>query len=127
MTTEYSTPDYYLGLPGNPKLLARSSSKEWEPKDVSDIYRESGLKTIMPVGPHALKTKLEQGLRTAIRSVLMTMSPLKWITCDYIRIGYGRSQHENNPIVALITVEKDTVDKVEAQRVVNEIYKIMQQ
>jgi hypothetical protein len=58
------------------------------------------------------------GLRDNIRRVLATMSPCRWISVDYLRIGYDEVE-QNNPVVILVTVEKDQVPRAEAQRVVD--------
>jgi hypothetical protein len=122
--------EYYAGFPGNPKLLARSSRATWTQPTGS--YNTL---TFPPPGParklsfvitghsaHSLSQKLDNGLRDSILAILDTMSPKKWISVDYLRIGYDE-EAVNNPVVVLITVEKDIVSPTEAQRIVDEIHR----
>lgn len=50
------------------------------------------------------------------------MQPQKWISVNYLRLGYEEDDSKN-PVVIWITVEKDQVDPVEAQRVSDLIHR----
>ena len=78
-------------------------------------------KTVFVVTHHPLREKLDAGLRDTIIGILATMNPHKWISVDYLRIGYEKGVAQNNPVVTLITVDKDQVPLAEAQRVVDAI------
>jgi hypothetical protein len=117
--------DYYYGLPGNPKLLARSSTVPWQIPSI-DIpehgewgYQSRAYKSVFVLTRHPLREKLVNGLRDNIRNVLATMSPCKWISVDYLRIGYDDNVEQNNPVVILVTVEQDHVPRAEGQRIVD--------
>jgi hypothetical protein len=113
---------YYYGLPGQPKLLARSNPEPWiAPSFEVTAGHSPPTKALFVVTHHPLREKLDAGLRDKIRSVLATMSPCRWISVDYLRIGYDRNVAQNNPVVVVITVEKDQVPPAEAQRIVNDI------
>jgi hypothetical protein len=47
------------------------------------------------------------------------MSPCRWISVDYLRIGYDDNVEQNNPVVVLVTVEEGQVPRAEAQRIVD--------
>jgi hypothetical protein len=116
--------DYYAGLLGNPRLLARSSRTAWIRPKISD---EDGVrdayKVVSVVKNHPLAAKLQSGLRNRILAVMSTMTPRVWISIDYVRIGYDEENESNNPVVIFITVEKNNLPSTEAQRVVDEIYR----
>jgi hypothetical protein len=115
--------DYCAGLLGRPRLLARSSRAAWMRPTSSD---ENGVrdayKVVSVVKGHPLADKLQSGLRNRIRAIMSTMTPKVWISIGYVRVGYGGENENNNPVVIFITVEKDNLPSVEAQRVVDEIY-----
>lgn len=117
--------NYYSGLPGNPKLLARSSRNVWTRPSIPDPYgtesRESASKLHFVVTNHPLKSKLEDGLRGSIRKVLRSMNPVTWIAVDYVRLGY-EEEAVNNPVVILVTAEKDETTPLEAQKTVDLVY-----
>jgi hypothetical protein len=114
---------YYFGLPGNPRLLAQSNTAPWEIPIIDtpgghEGPRSEASKLAFVVTHHPLRGKLMNGLRDNIRRVLATMSPCRWISVDYLRIGYDEVE-QNNPVVILVTVEKFQVPRAEAQRVVD--------
>jgi hypothetical protein len=117
--------DYYFGLPGNPRLLARSSTAPWEipiidiPEHGEWGHQIPASKLAFVVTRHPLREKLDSGLRDNIRNVLATMSPCRWISVDYLRIGYDDNVEQNNPVVVLVTVEEGQVPRAEAQRIVD--------
>lgn len=113
---------YYYGLPGCPKLLARSNPQPWMAPSFEVTANSSPrTKTVFVVTHHSLREKLDAGLRDTILGILATMNPRKWISVDYLRIGYEKGVAQNNPVVTLITVDKDEVPLAEAQRVVDAI------
>lgn len=61
-------------------------------------------------------------LKTKILDLLMSMTPLCWISADFLRIGYVDNSEEN-PAVVLITVEGGRLESEEAQRIVDGIRK----
>lgn len=114
--------NYYYGLPNNPKLLARSNPEPWEPLP-SYQSKFDGTFEIQPKilfflveRCHPLRERLKGGLRSKIRAVLATMEPLKWISVDYLRVGYKKVE-KDNPVVILVTVEKDVITAEEAKRI----------
>jgi hypothetical protein len=115
--------DYYYGIGRLLKLLARSNPEPWQIPLVPGYWGgpSPDTKTIFVVTHHPLRQKLDAGLRDTILGILATMKPRKWISVDYLRIGYDKNVAQNNPVVALITVEKDQVPLAEAQRVVDAI------
>lgn len=121
---------YYYGLVDvyyTPKLLARSNPASWAIPKVLDPCGYEGIycrdkKTVFVVTHHPLRDKLDQGLRDKILSVLSTMSPPRWISVDYLRLGYDKEVPKNNPVVVLITVEEDQVSRPEAQRIVDTLF-----
>jgi hypothetical protein len=115
--------NYYYGLRGTPTLLARSNKSPWvRPEELLDDGYHSGLdwvrKEAYVITRHPIRQKLDSGLRDNIRRVLATMSPCKWISVDYLRIGYDKVE-QNNPVVILVTVEEHQVPRAEAQRIVD--------
>ena len=115
--------DYYYGIGRRLKLLARSNPEPWQIPLVPGYWGgpSPDTKTIFVVTHHPLRQKLDAGLRDTILGILATINPRKWISVDYLRIGYDKNTVQNNPVVALITVEKDQVPLAEAQRVVDAI------
>ena len=116
--------DYYWGLRGNPRLLARSSSQPWTLPTTEEIGFDGNFerirKLISVVGcRHPLRKELDQALRQNIRQVLASMQPCRWISVDYVRLGYDHEAEVNNPVIAWVTVEEDQVPLVEAQRIVD--------
>ena len=114
---------YYTDLRGRPKLIARSSNEPWmrplaSPSSYSpwNGYAE---KHVFTVGIHPLRRKLEAGLRDSIRRILSILGG-KCISVDYVRIGYEKLD-KDNPVVILITVEKDQITYDEGKRVVDEV------
>ena len=118
---------YYVNFPGSPKLVARSSNEPWvrpwvpvEDDGVATPFsRERAIKWVSTVGIHPLRRKLEAGLRDSVLQILSALKP-KWISVDYVRIGYEKVD-KDNPVVILITVEKDQIAYDEGKRVVDEI------
>lgn len=115
--------DYYFGLRGNPTLLARSSTSPWtlpwDQESLLTTYPKRDPKAIFALShDHPLRSALDEGLRQTIRDVLMGMDPPKWISVDYIRLGYDKIDEKKNPVVAFVTVEENQISIVEAQRVV---------
>jgi hypothetical protein len=121
---------YYVDLRGRPKLVARSSNEPWirplvkvvmdRDSPATPFSHEHAEKQVFTVGKHPLRQKLEAGLRDSVLQVLSTLKPNKWISVDYLRIGYEKVA-EDNPVVILITVEKDQIAYGEAKRVVDEV------
>lgn len=119
--------NYYGGLPGNPNLLARSSSEPWA---LPRLHFQPSLgtwrhaeKVISTVGVHPLKQKLRQGLRTSIHRVLATMkNSINWISVDYVRLGYKHLPGKSK-VVILITVEWGQVTETDAQILVRDVIK----
>jgi hypothetical protein len=116
--------DYYWGLRGNPRLLARSNSQPWTVPRTEELGYDRNFekvrKLISVVGRHhPLCTQLDQGLRQNIRQVLASMQPCRWISVDYVRLGYDHEVEANNPVVAWVTVEENQAPLVEAQRIVD--------
>jgi hypothetical protein len=117
---------YYYGLPGMPPLLARSSTSPWkQPTEELDDGYHDGPTWIRKMWydierHHPIRPLLEDGdLRDNIRRVLGTMTPCRWISVDYHRLGYDSKVVKNNPVVILITVETHEVPRGEAQRIVD--------
>lgn len=114
---------YYWGLRGNPRLLARSSSQPWTLPRTEEIGFDGNFekirKVISVVSRHPIRAKLDQGLRQNIRQVLASMEPCRWISVDYVRLGYDHEVEMNNPVVVWVTVEENQVTLVEAQRIVD--------
>jgi uncharacterized protein involved in tolerance to divalent cations len=120
-TEDYS--NYYRGFPGNPTLLARANRPRTIPPIVFDDFSlnyHPALKQVHPIGKHDIKNALENGLFDRIKGIMATMVPPKWISIDFLRIGYSDIRAEN-PAVILVTVEKDKVPEAEAARIVREI------
>ena len=124
--------DYYYGLRGNPRLLARSSVQPWTrplanleeyPYNIDPGYygqHPQQKKRMSIVGRHALRKALDSGLREKIREMLATMNnPSRLISVDYIRLGYDWEDEKNNPVVVWVTVEENQVPEAEAQRIVD--------
>lgn len=114
---------YYWGLRGNPRLLARSSSQPWTIPRTEEIGFDGNFekirKVISVVSHHPIRAKLDQGLRQNIRQVLASMKPCRWISVDYVRLGYDHEVEINNPVVVWVTIEENQVTLVEAQRIVD--------
>ena len=82
---------YYYGLPGCPKLLACSNPELWMAPSFEVTANSSPrTKTVFVVTHHPLREKLNVGLRDTIIGILATMNRHKWISVDYLRIGYEK-------------------------------------
>jgi hypothetical protein len=127
----FSIDFYYAGVPGNPRLIARSDTSPWRRPFYRTVpsYNHSlsideqhlGQKKWFIIKEHPIKEKLESGLRQAILNVLTMSVRAHWISLDFLRLGYSDKDTEN-PVVIWITVEEDKVSIEDAQRVVNLIY-----
>jgi hypothetical protein len=92
---------YFKGLPGTPRLIARSGLDPWLPR-YAGTFPES--KNVFNIGLHPILGDYDRGLRLMIRDAL---SDIEWYLIDIVRIGYA-SAAADNPVVVLITVQKDT-------------------
>jgi hypothetical protein len=112
---------YYYGLPGMPPLLARSSTSPWkQPTEELDDGFNDGPTWIRKMWYYPIRLLPQDGdLRDNIRRVFGTMSPCRWISVDYNRLGYDSIVVKNNPVVILVTVEAHQVPRGEAQRIVD--------
>ena len=118
---------YYAGLPGRPKLLARSSNEPWvrplvkiAPGPATPFSHQYARKEVHPTLGHPLREKLDGGLRTSIHEILSTMRPAETISVDFVRIGYEEVVRDN-PVIIWVTVEKDKVGHTEAKRIADAI------
>jgi hypothetical protein len=112
--------EYYQGLPGNPQLLARGTKQLPIEEDPYGNLEYASKKAFAVEVKHDLAVKLNEGLRATIREILGTMNPNKWISTDFLRIGYS-PKATDNPVIILVTVEQGSIDKVEAKRIVEEL------
>ncbi|CZR54025.1 uncharacterized protein PAC_03908 [Phialocephala subalpina] len=115
--------DYYQGLRGKPRLLARGSrAKQIRPEEVDSYGNLSpALKKAFHIGGHAIAGKLDSGLRQSIIELLLSMKlGSKWISVDFVRLGYA-AQRKGNPVVVLVAVEAEKVTPLEAKRIVDDL------
>lgn len=98
---------YFLGLPSNPKLVARTGNEVWskQPEDLRG-YR----KFLAPVGQHAITQFWNEEGPLASR-IINAISTLDWAAIDVLRVG---ELHPNQlypdtlPVVMLITIQPGT-------------------
>ncbi|CZS92135.1 uncharacterized protein RCO7_00720 [Rhynchosporium graminicola] len=124
------TADYYEGLVGNPKLLARSSRNDWKSERpfVKSSFggggKEPALKKMFVITNKNLQRGVTAGRRKNVTDIILTMNPMCCIAVDYVRIGYFEDPSKN-PAVILITVEqKAGLSPKEAQRIVDEVNEV---
>ncbi len=96
-------PQYYSGLPGNPKLLARSND---DPVPVQRDETFPLYKQLSNVGSHKIVQIFDSGPREDIRKILHNHE-IPWLTVNVIRIGYSATAAQN-PVVLLVTVKEGT-------------------
>jgi len=123
--------NYFGGLAGNPKLVARTSTEPYPPPNLhlrgawpSPHYDElrSVQKMIFNIGQHPIVQVFNQGPRAEI---LSTLHGLPWYRMDVLRIGYYYAAGEN-PVVVLITVKPGEVKCLRGQHVVENCRRILQ-
>ncbi|CZR63012.1 uncharacterized protein PAC_12909 [Phialocephala subalpina] len=116
--------EYYAGLSGNLKLLARGNKPKQQRPMISDPYGNPGVvpapKNAYIVGKHIISEKLKNGLRKEMVDILEAMKPADWISFDFLRLGYSKVEKEN-PVVVFVTVNYGEISREEGQRVVREL------
>ena len=101
-SSEPETSQYFYGLAGLPKLIARSSLDPYVPRVESAFPIK---KSLFNIGPNPFINIYEQTpLRKLILDALINIS---WYKIDFVRLGYSRIAREN-PVVILITVKRGT-------------------
>ncbi len=111
---------YFYGLLGHPKLIARTSKAPFVRIYENQFPRE---KTVTSIGNHTLCTIYNQEVRESIWNALKS---IPWLTIDITHIGFSGKQSVD-PIVMLITVKVGSTPWVKAQEAVNTCQKIIQQ
>lgn len=125
MDALFDTSNYYQSLPGNPRLVARGDKPIQQGHtevDESGNVVDAEKKIFVLKHNHPLAVKLKTGLRATIKEILATMNPNKWISVDYLRIGYSETEDEN-PVVILVTVEEGFITEIEGKRISRELEK----
>jgi hypothetical protein len=111
---------YFYGLLGHPKLIARTSKTPFVRIYENQYPRE---KTVTNIGNHTLCAIYNQEARESIWNALKS---IPWLTIDITCIGFSGKQSVD-PIVMLITVKAGSAQWVKAQEAVNTCQKIIQQ
>jgi hypothetical protein len=111
---------YFYGLLGHPKLIARTSKTPFIRIYENQFPRE---KTVTNIGNHTLCAIYNQEVRESIWNAL---NSFPWLTIDITRIGFAGKQSVD-PVVMLITVKAGSTPWVKAQEAVNACQKIIQQ
>ncbi len=96
--------NYYVGLGGNPLLLARSSTNIFSIQESGNYQLR---KRYSNIGQHQIIDEYDRGspsLRLRIRQVLLDLS-VEFLTIDVLRIGFSRNSFEN-PVVVLVKVRR---------------------
>ncbi|CZR61607.1 uncharacterized protein PAC_11504 [Phialocephala subalpina] len=115
--------NYYAGrLLRNARLVAQGNKLVLSPPTLLDPYGAEGRipaskKAFAQLVGHPIAQKLEHGLRVQILQILVSINPNKWISLDFLSIGYDEVA-KNNPVVILVSVEKDQVSLREGKRIV---------
>ncbi|KAF8853305.1 hypothetical protein BDZ45DRAFT_729610 [Acephala macrosclerotiorum] len=116
--------EYYAGLTGNLKLLARGTKPKSQRPMIPDPYGNPGVvpapKNAYVVGGHPIAEKLETGLRQEMKDILEAMNPSRWISIDFLRLGYSEIEKEN-PVIVFVTVQEGEISQEEGKRVVQEL------
>lgn len=107
---------YYIGLPGKPRLVARSSTEPWR-HQISYGGWNIG-KTLDPVNQHpivALWNDSAGPLRQEFLEAL-DLNGIRWVAVDILRLGYQRvigtlDEMPLNPVTALVSVEPNTTTR----------------
>ncbi|KAF7327803.1 hypothetical protein MKEN_00360100 [Mycena kentingensis (nom. inval.)] len=119
MTSSSSTPStverrcYYVGLPSQPQLVARTSTTPWiEPWGPHPTVPP---KVLRPVGPHPLDKIWEDTLAAAIVKYLSAQ--VDWTSVDPARIGYEDS--DVFPVILWVGVRPGSVSPEKGLEVVH--------
>ncbi|RSL74978.1 hypothetical protein CEP51_011297 [Fusarium floridanum] len=101
---------YYVGLPGKPRLVARSSSDmdPWTGPQ-TDLGWTLG-KTLDPVGQHPIVALWNDSAGPLRRDILDALENIQWVAIDILRLGYQRvkdtmDESPINPVTVLVSVE----------------------
>ncbi|KAI8712048.1 hypothetical protein NCS52_01470000 [Fusarium sp. LHS14.1] len=99
---------YYVGLPGKPRLVARSSTEPWSPQ--TDFGHTRG-KTLDSVGQHPIVAVWNDTAGPLRRKVLETLEleNIQWVAIDILRLGYQNvrgilDETPLNPVTVLVSV-----------------------
>ena len=112
--------EYYYGLAGEPKLIARSSITPWTPKY---CYSSRLTKRLTTIGAHPISQYWDQPkFRGEMKVVLMEM---KARTVDMIRIGYEGEGETMQPTIWVGIESGLPTDSATIQNCVNRIHQIV--
>ncbi|KAF4955235.1 hypothetical protein FSARC_11908 [Fusarium sarcochroum] len=97
--SEEEVAGYYGGVPGRPRLVARSNAatEPWSMKS----------NTFEPIGQHPLVLLWNGSTGPLWRDILKALEETEWITIDIFRIGY---ESKGNPVKLLVTVEQGSTN-----------------
>ncbi|KAF7327811.1 hypothetical protein MKEN_00360900 [Mycena kentingensis (nom. inval.)] len=119
MTSSSATPStverrcYYVGLPSQPQLVARTSTTPWiEPWGPHPTVPP---KVLRPVGPHPLDKIWEDTLAAAVVKYLS--AHVDWTSVDPARIGYEDS--DSFPVILWVGVNPGSVSTEKGLEVVH--------
>lgn len=98
---------YYIGLPSEPRLIARTSTEPWVRRSNRGwtLY-----KSLEPVGKHSIVMLWNQSLGSLRRRILQAISMLQWTAVDILRLRYEPVTNNqdvplDNPVTMLVSVE----------------------
>ncbi|WAO96787.1 Hypothetical protein NCS54_01447200 [Fusarium falciforme] len=98
---------YYVGLPGKPKLVARSSSDPWTGPQIDFGWTRG--KTLDPVGQHPIVAIWNNSAGPLRRDILEALKSTQWVAIDILRLGYQNvkgtlDESPINPVTVLVSV-----------------------
>ncbi|EEU41586.1 uncharacterized protein NECHADRAFT_87804 [Fusarium vanettenii 77-13-4] len=103
---------YYVGLPGKPRLVARSSSDSWTGPQ-TDLGWTRG-KTLDPVDPqHPIVALWNDSAGRLRQDFLEALDRIQWVAIDILRLGYQNvrgtlDETPLNPVTVLVSVAPNT-------------------
>ncbi|KAF4975335.1 hypothetical protein FZEAL_7868 [Fusarium zealandicum] len=120
---------YYYGLPSQPKLVARSSTRPW--KHEFDWFPIG--KVLDPVGQHVLVDMWNDSTHsnTLRRDIFQALEAVQWTSIDILRIGYQRKsdftgEEFTHPVTLFISVERGSTPWPQGYAVVKRCLEILQ-
>jgi len=118
--SEAEASGYYAGIPGKPRLVARSPGSAWAPSYIDNYTR---LKGIFTMGVHKLRAEFDgsDDIRPHLHQALQD---IVWTSIDFVRIGYEESPAY--PTI-LVTVLAGITSPQQIKDAVMEVWRICQE
>lgn len=106
---------YYYGLPSQPRLIDRSSTRGWRNQHLTGgpkagPHHQPMKRQLLPVGSHPILEHWNKGMSgTLVPGIMRFIRTLNWSTIDCVRLGYQnapeRPKLSDGHVILLISVD----------------------